>query len=71
MTVQTGASEQSESAFEKLAGRERYSLVGELAQFLRHNKKWWLTPILLVLLLAALFAALSGTALAPFLYPLW
>ena len=44
----------------------------ELMQFLKHNKKWWLAPILIVMvLLGALMVFTEGSALAPFLYTLW
>ncbi len=46
------------------------TLVEEFWQFLRHNKKWWLLPILVALLLLGTLVVLSGTALAPFMYPL-
>ena len=36
-----------------------------------HNKKWWLTPIILTLLLIGVLVVLSGTAVAPFIYTLW
>ena len=32
-----------------VGGRAGADLAGEFIQFLRHSKKWWLTPILLVL----------------------
>ena len=44
------------------------SLLGEFWEFLRHNKKWWLLPILIVLLLFGLLIFLSGTGAAPFIY---
>jgi len=45
-------------------------LVAEFWDFLIHNKKWWLTPIILILLL---FGALviSGGSVAPFIYTLF
>ncbi len=46
-------------------------LLSELVDFLVHNKKWWLTPIILVLLLVGLLVWLSGTVVAPFIYPLF
>lgn len=46
-------------------------LLMELWEFLRHNKKWWLTPIILVLLLIGALILLAGTAAAPFIYPLF
>jgi len=44
------------------------TLLAEFLDFLRHNKKWWLLPILLVLLLFGALIFLSGTGAAPFIY---
>lgn len=57
--------------FEQQARQERPGLLREFYDFLKHNKKWWLLPILLMLLLLGLIILLSGTAVAPFLYPLF
>ena len=46
-------------------------LVREFVDFLRYNKKWWLTPILLVLLLVDTLIVLGSTAAAPFIYTLF
>ena len=54
--------------FEQLADEPQLSLVKEFGLFLRDNKKWWLTPILLVLLLATLLVALTATGVAPWIY---
>ena len=43
----------------------------ELWEFLRHSKKWWMLPILAVLLLYGLLILFYGTAAAPFLYTLF
>lgn len=43
----------------------------EFAEFLVHNKKWWLVPLLLVLALLTLVVFLSGSPLAPFIYPIF
>ena len=40
----------------------------EFLDFLLHNKKWWLTPIILVLLLVGLLAVFAATGVAPFIY---
>ena len=40
----------------------------EMLAFVWQEGKWFLTPILLILLLAGLFVVLSGTAVAPFIY---
>jgi hypothetical protein len=44
----------------------------ELWQFLRERKKWWLLPIILMLLfLGLLIVMTSGSALGPFIYTLF
>lgn len=65
-------SEQPPTDFEKAAAEETEGgILAEFWDFLRHNKKWWLTPILLVLLLFGALILLSGTAAAPFIYTLY
>ena len=57
-------------AVRKFTGR--FSIFGELWAFMKIRKKWWLGPILVVLLILALFIVLTqGTALAPFIYTLF
>lgn len=47
-------------------------IVGELWQFMKARKKWWLGPIILVLLLVgALLVFAQGSALAPFIYTIF
>ena len=57
--------------FADQANAARPGLLMELWEFLRHNKKWWLTPIIMVLLLIGALILLAGTAAAPFIYPLF
>lgn len=57
--------------FMEQAGKKRSNILREFLDFLRHNKKWWLLPIVLILLLMGLLVLLSGSAIAPFLYPLF
>jgi hypothetical protein len=52
------------------ADRRRRGTWGELVDFLRSNKRWWLAPIVIVLLLLGVLLVLGGTALAPLIYPL-
>ena len=56
--------------FEKLHYHEK-SLPAELWDFMKVRKKFWLLPIILILLLLALFVVLGGTAAAPFIYTLF
>jgi hypothetical protein len=58
--------------FEKAASeRGERGFFSELCGFLRENKKWWLMPILIVLLLLGLLTILASTGLAPFIYTLF
>ena len=58
--------------FEKAASESSGAgIVSEFLAFLRFNKKWWLLPILAILLGLGLIILLSGTAAAPFIYTLF
>jgi len=50
---------------------QRISLWKEFFSFLSHNKKWWLIPLILVILLVAGLAIFSGSPAAPFIYTLF
>lgn len=55
--------------FEKAAKTQRQTgVVQETWLFLRHTKKWWLLPIVIVLVIFGVLIVLSGTAAAPFIY---
>jgi len=58
----------SREEFEAEARGRRPSLLGEFWGFLGHNKKWWLVPILIVLLLLGILVVTAGTGVAPFIY---
>ena len=57
--------------FAKEAEEAPPGILLEFWDFLRYNKKWWLTPIILVLALVGLLVLLSGTAAAPFIYTIF
>ena len=59
------------SDFESQAQQASPGLVREFWDFLRLNRKWWLTPIIVVLLLVGLFLVITGTGLGPLLYTLF
>ena len=47
-------------------------VLGEFWQFLRQEKKYWLTPIIIVAVLFGLLVAFSqSSAVAPFVYTLF
>jgi len=54
-----------------LASRKRPGAARELLAWIAHTRKWWLLPLLLLLLLAGLFIFVSGSAVAPFIYALF
>lgn len=48
------------------------AIVLELLGYMKNRKKYWLGPILVMLLLLGLFILFTeSTALAPFIYPLF
>lgn len=50
----------------------RLGIVGELIEFLWINKKWWLIPMAIILVLFGLLLAFAtSTGLAPFIYTLF
>jgi drug/metabolite transporter superfamily protein YnfA len=58
--------------FEDLAKQpRREGFVVEFWDLLRHNKKWWMLPIVVILVLFGVLIVLSGTAAAPFIYTLF
>ena len=60
------------SDFEKAASaHRRESVLSDFWYFLRNSKKWWLVPIVLLLVGFGVLLALSGTAAAPFIYTLF
>ena len=52
--------------------REKMGLVSELWAFMKVRKKWWLLPVIVVLLaVGALLVFAQGSALAPFIYTIF
>jgi hypothetical protein len=48
------------------------SLVREFWMFMKERKKWWLLPIVVVMVLVgALLVFAQGSALAPFIYTIF
>ncbi|MEC7565448.1 MAG: DUF5989 family protein [Planctomycetota bacterium] len=60
--------ENSVSDFEQNASAKQIGIVREFWDFLKHNKKWWLTPVILSLLLIALLVLTASTGAGPFIY---
>jgi Family of unknown function (DUF5989) len=50
----------------------KLTVMSEFWQFMRQNKKFWLAPIVLVLVMIGVLLAVAGSsALAPFIYTLF
>ncbi len=50
----------------------RVGIAGELLAFFMRNKRWWMFPVVSVVLLAGLLIILAqSSALAPFIYSLF
>ncbi len=58
-------------SFSEAAKRPQRSLFAELMYFVAHNKKWWITPIVVMLALIGLLVVLGGSGAAPFIYSLF
>jgi hypothetical protein len=54
-----------------LAETREVGFFREFFDFLRENKKWWLIPIVVVLVLLGLLMLAGGTGAAPFIYSLF
>jgi hypothetical protein len=51
---------------------QRLGIVGEVLSFFARNKRWWVLPVVLVVLLAGvLIIVAQSSALAPFIYTLF
>jgi len=50
----------------------KISLIKEIWLYLRQNKKYWLIPIIFILILMSVLLILAqGSALAPFIYSIF
>jgi len=57
--------------FERRADESQPGLLIEFVHFLRYNKKWWLTPILVMLALLGVLVFLSSTTALPWIYAIF
>ena len=56
----------------KLEEEKNYGLARELWEFLKVNKKWWLLPIIIFLVLVgALIIVGQSSVISPFIYTLF
>jgi uncharacterized protein DUF5989 len=57
---------------EEVIEMSRLRVISELWQLMKYNKKYWLAPIITVLVLVGVLLVIAGSsALAPFIYTLF
>ncbi len=60
-----------ENQFQEQANQQSVGIIREFVDFLRYNKAWWLTPIVVVLLMVGSLMFLAATGAAPFIYTIF
>lgn len=60
-----------ETELEQAAKQGRPTLLGEWLAYLRGSGKWWLLPVVLVLLILGTLLLLTSSPAAPFIYSLF
>ena len=63
--------EKSGREFEKQARLGRGSILSEYFHFIATDRKWWMVPILMVLVFVGLLVMLGGSIVAPVIYMLF
>lgn len=58
-------------AFERLASGRVAGTTSDLVDFLRHSKRWWIPPIVIVFVLFGAVVILGASGAAPFIYTLF
>lgn len=61
----------ADKKFQDLDPGQDQGLFAEFAAFMSENRKWWLAPVLGMLLLIGVLIVLGGTGAAPFIYTLF
>jgi len=63
--------DKQQNSFERASDQGSGNLAGDFLAFLKHNKKYYLIPLLIILLGMGVLLILGGTAAAPFIYTLF
>jgi len=64
-------SHKAKNEFEQAGKCAETGFFSELIGFLKTNKRWWLTPIVVCLLLLGILLVLGSTGAAPFIYSIF
>jgi hypothetical protein len=70
MTSEEDTRSQAEE-FTKQAEMAPTSFLGDIFYFLRNNRKWWMLPLIILLLGFGLLMILATTGAAPLIYTLF
>ncbi len=70
-TERQNPSDEPASTFAKAAGERPIGFLAEFWAFVRQNKKWWLTPIIITLLLVAVLVMIGASGGGPLTYTLF
>lgn len=57
--------------FARLGSAKRTSFAGDLFYLLKNNKKWWMLPLIGLLLIFGVLMFLAATGVAPYIYTLF
>jgi hypothetical protein len=57
--------------FSREASRTRTSFLSDYLYLLRNNRKWWMLPLLGLLLILGMLTLLSSSGVAPLIYTLF
>lgn len=63
--------DETPKSFAQAGEQKPVGLGREIVEMLKHNKKYWMVPIIVVLALFALLLILGATSAAPFIYTLF
>ncbi|MFP4381688.1 MAG: DUF5989 family protein [Candidatus Sumerlaeia bacterium] len=66
-----GYIDSAEETDDDLLPSKRRSLVGEFVEYLGENKKWWMIPIICVILAMVVLMIFAAAGGAPFIYALF
>jgi hypothetical protein len=62
---------EGKASFAEQAEQKSPNMVSEFWGLIRHNKKWWLTPVIVAAVLLGVLMMLFGTPLSPLIYTLF
>jgi hypothetical protein len=57
--------------FDKLARSARQSFIGEVWHLLTSDRRFWLAPIVIAIVILGVLVLLTSTGVAPFIYTLF